>query len=154
MMRGHMDLLAGERFSVASYGIGAAYAAWLLREFGAEVRHTTALDPECVGAFLGQAAAFADGPPLEVEPGGTLITDVPVSAPAREQVEALSRLATVIWLTPWGAETSWSGRPSTELAQYAAGGWMTMVGRTEPRAARLAGSLGSSSRGCTRRLRH
>lgn len=142
MMRGHMDLLAGERFSVASYGIGAAYAAWLLREFGAEVRHTTALDPEGVGAFLGQGAAFADAPPLAVETGGTLITDVPVSALAREQVEVLSRVATVIWLTPWGAETSWSGRPSTELAQYAAGGWMTMVGEPDREPLAPPGSLG------------
>ncbi len=142
MMRGHMDLLAGERFSVASYGIGAAYAAWLLREFGAEVRHTTALDPEGLGAFLGQGAAFAALPPLEVEAGGTLITDIPVSARARDQVEALSRLARVIWLTPWGAETSWSGRPSTELAQYAAGGWMTMVGEPDREPLAPPGSLG------------
>lgn len=142
MMRGHMDLLAGERFSVASYGVGAAYAAWLLREFGGEVRHTTALDPEGVGAFLGQGGAFADAPPLEVETGGTLITDVPVSAPAREQVEALSGKATVIWLTPWGAKTSWNVRPSTELAQYAAGGWMTMVGEPDREPLAPPGSLG------------
>lgn len=142
MMRGHMDLLAGERFSVASYGIAAAYAAWLLREFGAEVKHTAALDPENLGAFLGQGARFAEAPGLEVEVGGTLITDVPVSAPAREQVEALSRLAKVIWLTPWGAETSWSGRPSTGLAQYAAGGWMTMVGEPDREPLAAPGSLG------------
>lgn len=142
MMRGHMDLLAGERFSVASYGMGAAYTAWLLREFGAEVRHTTALDPEGVGAFLGEGARFVEAPALEAEVGGTLITDVPVSAPAQEQIEALSRVATVIWLTPWGAETSWNGRPSTELAQYAAGGWMTMVGEPDREPLAPPGSLG------------
>ncbi|MCO5200196.1 MAG: CoA transferase [Chloroflexi bacterium] len=137
-----MDLLAGERFSVASYGIGAAYAGWLLREFGAEVRHTTALDPDGIGAFLGQGAPFAKAPPLQAEVGGTLITDVPVSAPSREQVEALSRLARVIWLTPWGAETSWNGRRSTELVQYAAGGWMTMVGEPDREPLAPPGSLG------------
>ena len=142
MMRAHMDLLAGERFTVASYGIGAAYAAWLLREFGAEVHHSTALDAEGLGAFLGQGAAFVEAPGLEVEAGGTLITDAPVSGQARAQLDALQSVATVIWLTPWGAKTSWTGRPSTELAQYAAGGWMTMVG--EPNREPLAppGSLG------------
>lgn len=131
MMRGHMDLLAGERFSVASYGIGAAYTAWLLREFGAEVHHTTALDPEGIGAFLGQGAAFAEAPDLDVEPGGTLITDVPVSGETRARINTMATGARVIWLTPWGAETSWSKRPSTELTQYAAGGWMTMVGEQD-----------------------
>jgi crotonobetainyl-CoA:carnitine CoA-transferase CaiB-like acyl-CoA transferase len=142
MMRGHMDLLAGQRFSVASYGIGAAYAGWLLREFGADVRHTTALDPEGVGAFLGQGAAFAVEPPLDVEPGGTLITDVPVSRDARARIGALRGAATVIWLTPWGAETGWAGRPATELAQYAAGGWMTMVGEPDREPLAPPGSLG------------
>jgi crotonobetainyl-CoA:carnitine CoA-transferase CaiB-like acyl-CoA transferase len=142
MMRGHMDLLAGERFSVASYGIGAAYAAWLLREFGAEVQHTTALDPEGIGAFLGQGAAFAEVPGLEVAAGGTLITDVPVSAEARERIDTLRNVAAVIWLTPWGAETAWSSRRTTELAQYAAGGWMTMVGEPDREPLAPPGSLG------------
>lgn len=131
MMRGHMDLLAGRRFTVASYGIAAAYAAWLLRQFGAEVAHSTALDPEGIGAFLGEGAAFTDRPTLAVEPGGTLITDVPVSAAARQQLEELRSRALVAWITPWGAETSWSERPGSELAQYAAGGWMTMVGEPD-----------------------
>jgi len=142
MMRGHMDLLAGERFSVASYGIGAAYAAWLLREFGGEVHHATALDPEGMGAFLGQGASFVSAPGLDVEAGGTLITDVPVSVEARNRVEELRKLARIIWLTPWGAETSWSERPSTELAQYAVGGWMTMVGEPDREPLAPPGSLG------------
>lgn len=137
MMRGHMDLLSGQRFTVASYGIAAAYAAWMLRQFGAGVVHATALDPEGIGAFLGEGARFGDNPELAVEPGGILITDVPVSAAARQRIEDLCRHALVVWITPWGTDTSWSERPSTELAQYAAGGWMTMVGEPgrEPLAA-------------------
>lgn len=137
MMRGHMDLLTGQRFTVASHGIAAAYAAWLLRQFGAEVAHTTALDPEGMGAFLAEGAAYTDTPELAVEPGGVLITDAPVSAAARQRVDELRRHALVAWITPWGTDTRWSERPATELAQYAAGGWMTMVGEPgrEPLAA-------------------
>ncbi|MGH2633126.1 MAG: hypothetical protein ACRDG3_06920, partial [Tepidiformaceae bacterium] len=59
-----MELLAGQRFTVASYGIAAAFAGWLLRQFGADVQHSTALDPEGIGAFLGEGATFEASPAL------------------------------------------------------------------------------------------
>ncbi len=131
MIRGHMDLLAGKAFTVASYGIGAAYAGWVLRQLGAEVSHASALDAEEIGAFLGEGATFTDEPVLDAPTGGTLITDVPVSTAARERIGALRERALVVWLTPWGAGTSWSGRAVTELSLFAAGGWMSMVGEAE-----------------------
>jgi len=128
MMRGHMDLLAGREFTVASYGIGAAYAGWILREFGADVSHRTALDPEGIGVFLGQGATFDAYPPLSAPAGGTLITDAPVNPGTRAAIQELRGRALVIWLTPWGSDTSWSEYPASGLSLYAAGGWMTMVG--------------------------
>ena len=36
-----MDLLAGRRYRIASHGVAAAYAGWLLRQYGADVDHVT-----------------------------------------------------------------------------------------------------------------
>ena len=131
MIRGHMDLLAGKAFTVASYGIGAAYAGWVLGQLGAEVSHATALEAEGIGAFLGDGAVYANEPVLDVPAGGTLITDVPDSSAARERIGELRERGLVVWLTPWGAETGWSERPASELSLFAASGWMSMVGEAE-----------------------
>lgn len=122
-----MDLLAGRRFRVASFGIAAAYTGWILRQYGADVVHECALDREGTGAFLGEGATFA------AEPGfGTgeraLITDAPVNAANRAALETAAQAGAVTWITPWGlapenAEHAWS-----DLAVHAAGGWMHAVG--------------------------
>ena len=126
-----MDLLAGRRFSVASYGIAAAYAGWLLRQFGAEVDHRTALDPEALGAFLGEGAAFQAAPGLSTPAGVPLLTDAPLSEANREQIERLSRHSEVLWITPWGLANGWSERPWSDLTLHAAGGWMASVGEPD-----------------------
>jgi crotonobetainyl-CoA:carnitine CoA-transferase CaiB-like acyl-CoA transferase len=123
-----MDLLAGNRFTVASYGVAAAYAAWLLREFGAEVHHTTSLDPEALGAFLGQGATFDANPTLEPHGAPVLVTDVPVTATARADLGGLGAGCRVIWITPWGLGSDWDEAPATDLVLHAAGGWMSAVG--------------------------
>lgn len=128
IMRPEMDLLEGRRFTVASYGVAAAYAAWLLRQFGASVDHTTALDPEGIGAFLGEGASFDPAPAFKPVPGATFITDAPVTAGHRERLAELAGAGEVIWITPWGLSNSWSERPATDLTLHAAGGWMTSVG--------------------------
>ncbi len=128
MMRGMMDLLAGRRYRVASYGVAAAYAGWLLRQYGADVEHVTALDPEGVGAFLGEGASFGVTPALGSEPGVMLVTDVPVTEDSRRAIEGLATRAPVVWITPWGRESEWSERPWTDLTMHAAGGWMSAVG--------------------------
>jgi len=128
MMRRHMELLPDCRFSVSSYGIAAGYAGWLLRSLGAPVEHRSALDPEGIGAFLGQGATFAADPFLSGEPGGTLITDAPVSKPTEALLRELARDRRVIWVTPWGLGNEWSELPASDLALYAAGGWMSAVG--------------------------
>lgn len=126
-----MDLLDGQRFTVASNSPAAAYAGWLLRQFGAEVSHTTALDPEGLGAFLGEGASCSPGPALAAAPGATLITDAPPTAANRSAIDRLSQPAPVVWITPWGLEGAWAGLPASSLAIYAAGGWMTLVGEPE-----------------------
>ena len=83
-----MELLAGQRFTVASYGIAAAYTAWLLGQFGADVQHTTALDPEAIGAFLGEGATFEAAPALQPAPGATFITDAPVTSQNRQRLRS------------------------------------------------------------------
>jgi crotonobetainyl-CoA:carnitine CoA-transferase CaiB-like acyl-CoA transferase len=123
-----MELLSGQRYSVASYGIAAAYAGWLLRQYGDEVTHETALDPEGIGAFLGQDAMFSAQPAVRAEPGGTLITDAPVTQAARAQLGHLAENARVIWITPWGLQSPWAERLATDLLLQAAGGWMSAVG--------------------------
>ena len=123
-----MELLDGQRINVASYGIAAAYAGWLLRQFGAQVTHSTALDPEGIGAFLGQGATFELEPAPTALPGATLITDVPVNAASRATIARLAEAVRVIWLTPWGLEGEWSERPASDLALHAAGGWLASVG--------------------------
>jgi hypothetical protein len=128
MMQAMMDLLAGRRYRVASYGVAAAYAGWLLRQYGAHVDHVTALDPEGMGAFLGEGATFAAVPPLQHEPGVILVTDVPVTGDSRRAIEGLSASAPVVWITPWGHDSDWSERPWTDLTMHAAGGWMSAVG--------------------------
>ncbi|MBI2765109.1 MAG: CoA transferase [Chloroflexi bacterium] len=126
-----MELLIGERFTVASWGAPAAFTAWLLQSFGAEVEHTTALDPEGLGAFLGEGAAFAGKPALRVAAGGTLITDAPVTPENRARLEQLADEATVVWLNPWGLGSEWAERPATGLCLHAAGGWMKAVGEPD-----------------------
>ena len=123
-----MDLLRNCRYSVASYGPGAAYTAWLLRSFGADVRHTTALDPEGLGSFLGEGAGFAAVPALIPDAGRTLITDAPVTAENRAALETAASGQRVIWITPWGLDSAWAERPASDLALYAASGWMASVG--------------------------
>ncbi len=126
-----MDLLNGQRFNVASYGIAAAYAGWLLRQFGAEVTHVTALDPEGIGAFLGEGATFEPHPALTGDPGATLITDAPVTEASRTALAQIADAGRVIWLTPWGLEGEWADRPASDLALHAAGGWLASVGEPE-----------------------
>lgn len=126
-----MELLSDRRFSVSSHGLAAGYAGWLLRSLGANVHHASALDPEDIGAFLGQGATFTAAPDLDGEPGGTLITDAPVNAASRARLEALARDRRVIWITPWGLGSDWSERPDSDLALYAASGWMNSVGEPD-----------------------
>lgn len=123
-----MDLLRNCRYSVASYGPGAAYAAWLLRSFGASVRHVSALDPEGLGAFLAEGGESDDAPPLRPTPGETFITDAPVTAANRRVLESAALAGRVIWITPWGLDSSWAERPASDLTLYAASGWMYSVG--------------------------
>jgi len=126
-----MDLLRSEHFTVASFGPGAAYAGWLLRQLGAPVDHQTALDPEGLGAFLGQGASFVVEPVLRPARTGTFVTDAPVTAANRRLLEAAAEDSRVIWLTPWGLDNAWSEYPASNLALYAAGGWMSAVGHPE-----------------------
>lgn len=122
-----MELLPDSKFSIVSFGPAAAYAAWLLQSFGAGTRHTSALDPEGLGAFLAQGATFDSEPALAADEG-TFITDAPVSP---LNFETLTRMATrrrVIWVNPWGLQNEWSERPASDLALYAASGWMASVG--------------------------
>ncbi|MEX0781753.1 MAG: CoA transferase [Dehalococcoidia bacterium] len=128
MMRAMMDLLAGRRYRVASYGVAAAYAGWLLRQYGAEVDHTTALDPEGIGAFLGEGASFDATPALTGAPDALLITDAPVNHEKRDAIAKLARDGQVLWITPWGHESAWSERPWSDLTMHAAGGWMSALG--------------------------
>ena len=123
-----MDLLGGRPVSVASYGVSAAYAGWLLRQYGAEVLHTSALDPEGLGSFLAEGATFEPKPPLVTPQGTMLITDAPVTPANRATLEAIAGGSRVIWITPWGLDTPWETRPATDLAIVAAGGWMFAVG--------------------------
>ncbi|MCC7364652.1 MAG: CoA transferase [Dehalococcoidia bacterium] len=123
-----MDLLTGNRFDVRSYGIGAAYAGWLLRELGADVDHRTALDPGGLGAWLAEGGAFEAGPGLARRSGAMLITDAPVTAANRAALEGLASEGPVTWITPWGLAGEWAERPASDLALYAASGWMSAVG--------------------------
>ena len=123
-----MDLLANAPITVASYTPAAAYAGWLLAQFGAGIHHESALDPERLGAFLALGARFTTSPAIDPHGAPLLITDAPVSETNRAAVDAASSSATVIWLTPWGIEGEWSARPATALTLQAAGGWMSAVG--------------------------
>ena len=123
-----LELLLGHRFTVASYGPAAGYAAWLLRQYGAEVEHTTALDPEGLGAFLGEGAHYDPVPRLTGSPGEVFITDATVTPDSRAALEALAREAHIIWLTPWGLDNPLEHAPATDLLLMAAGGWMSAVG--------------------------
>lgn len=88
-----MHSLLSSRFVVASHGIGAAYAAWLLRNLGADVQHVTALSPEGVGAFLAEGATFATAPEIS-DPGTvTCITDAPVTEENRRRLGAAAETA-------------------------------------------------------------
>lgn len=123
-----MDLLANAPIAVASYTPAAAYAGWLLKQFGAGVRHESALDPEGLGAFVAEGASLAISPAIDPRGAGLLITDAPVSKANRASIEAVTDSASVIWLTPWGLESDWAERPATALTLQAAGGWMSGVG--------------------------
>ena len=74
-----MDLLADLRVRVIAHSPAAAYAGWLLRQFGAAVDMRSALDPEGLGAFLAGGAVFDPAPGIPDEAAPLLITDVPVS---------------------------------------------------------------------------
>jgi crotonobetainyl-CoA:carnitine CoA-transferase CaiB-like acyl-CoA transferase len=132
-----VDLLNSQQFFVESHSVAAAYAGWLLRQFGAAVEHTSALDPEGIGAFLSEGALFAPNPGASVKGGSTLITDAPVTPAQRERLGRLASERLVVWITPWGLETPWAERPATDLTVQAAGGWMAAVGEPgrEPLAA-------------------
>jgi len=123
-----MDLLANSPIAVASYTPAAAYAGWLLKQFGAGVRHESALHPERLGAFLAEGAAFAAAPAIDALGVRLLVTDAPVTEANRAAVDEVSASASVIWLTPWGLESDWAERPATALTLQAAGGWMSGVG--------------------------
>ena len=127
-MRGQMDLLASSTFKIASAGPAAAYAAWLLQTFGAETDHQTALERDGLGAFLGRGAGFVREFEFTGDRNVTWITDVPVTPENRATLEALAGSARVIWVTPWGLGSDWAERPASDLALYAASGWMTSVG--------------------------
>ncbi|MBI5948485.1 MAG: CoA transferase [Chloroflexi bacterium] len=122
-----MDLLAGEPFAVASHGLAAAYVAWLLRQYGAEVDHQSALDPSAGPALYLCEGARPDPAP---KPAGAspLITDAPITAANRAWLEAEAARRPVTWITPWGHTTDWAERPATDLIVHAAGGWMSGVG--------------------------
>lgn len=122
------DLLGGAPFVVRSYGPAAAYAGWLLRQFGATVDHETALDPEGLGAFLGAGARFAASPALERGASGTLITDAPVTPERRALLESMAAEREVVWITPWALQSEASAEPWSDLLVHAAGGWMHAVG--------------------------
>lgn len=126
-----MDLLANSPIAVASFTPAAAYAGWLLKRFGAGVRHESALDPERLGAFLAEGGSFAPSPTLDPHGTSVFITDAPISKAARAAVDAASDAAAVIWLTPWGLDSNWSDRPATALTLQAAGGWMSAVGEPD-----------------------
>jgi hypothetical protein len=100
----------------------------LLRQYGADVDHVTALDPEGLGAFLAEGARFEPEPSLRTAPGVTLITDAPITPANRAAVEEHAARATVIWITPWGLDEPWVSWPATDLCLHAAGGWMAAVG--------------------------
>ncbi|MDZ7726983.1 MAG: CoA transferase [Dehalococcoidia bacterium] len=125
-----MELLAGERFDIASHGIAAAYAAWLLRELGADVRHETSLDPEGPGTYPAEGATLAARPSIAA--GATnVVTDMPVTDENRRFLDGLATSARLTWITPWGLDNPWSKRPSTDLCAQAAGGWMSAVGEPD-----------------------
>ncbi|MEO8540273.1 MAG: CoA transferase [bacterium] len=123
-----MDLLAKSRFIVRSHGIAAAYCGWLLRSLGAEVEHETLLDPEGLGAFLGQGAKFSATLSQAAAGDATLITDAPVSIERIASLREVASTRRVIWITPWGLENDSSLEPDSDLALYAASGWMASVG--------------------------
>ncbi len=123
-----MDLVTGTRIEVASHGVAAAYAGWLLRAYGAEVEHVSALDREGIGAFLAEGARFAADPGIGGQGTTLLITDAPVNGLNRERIDAAAAGRPVIWITPWGIDSDWAERPWTDLLLHAAGGWMHAVG--------------------------
>ena len=123
-----MDLLADLRVRVIAHSPAAAYAGWLLRQFGAAVDMRAALDPEGLGAFLAEGAAFDPAPDIPDAPGPLLITDAPVSDAAVARLRDIARESAVVWVTPFGLGTAWERAPSTSLTRYAAGGWMCHVG--------------------------
>jgi len=131
-----MTLLNGKRYMVEAHGIAAGYAAWLLRQLGAEVECQSALDPEAIGAFLTPGDPHAESPAVQPLPGDVLLTDAPLTAANSARLEQAATSATVIWVTPWGRNNDWSQRPDTDLLLYAASGWMSAVG--EPRREPLA----------------
>ncbi len=123
--------MRGRRFVVASYTPAAAYAGWLLRQMGAEVEHETALDPETLGAFLCEGARFSPSPALAPVAGEVVITDAPITDANRDLLARAAKGALVVWITPWGVESPWAGRPASDLVLHAAGGWMSAVWEPE-----------------------
>jgi crotonobetainyl-CoA:carnitine CoA-transferase CaiB-like acyl-CoA transferase len=128
-----MELLTGNRVTVASYGVAAAFAGWILQRFGAAVTHLTALDMEGIGAFLAEGGTPANDPLRDLAGANTgaspvLVTDAPVNAANRELIEQHARECLVVWITPYGLGNAWSDREVTDLGLHATGGWMSAVG--------------------------
>jgi len=123
-----MNLLRNSEFKIASSTAAAAYAGCLLRTLGAHVDHQTTLDPEGLGAFLGQGASFVERLNISAQGNVSFITDLPVNPENRATLQAMAQERRVVWITPWGLESQWAERPASDLALYAASGWMSSVG--------------------------
>lgn len=124
-----MELLARKRYAVTSYGVAAAYAGWLLKHYGADVEHVSALDPEGLGAFLAEGGQFEPEPRVQAPPPDvTWITDAPLTPATRAVIEIEAKRRRVVWITPWGIDTPWAGRPASDFLLHAAGGWLHAVG--------------------------
>ncbi len=123
-----MQLLKDHSFHVASYGTGAAFAAWFLEGLGAHVTHESKLEADGAGCWLAEHATRSEAPCLEGAPGVTVITDAPVSAKTRGELEELAASRRVIWITPWGLDNDFEDAPATDMILQAAGGWMHAAG--------------------------
>jgi crotonobetainyl-CoA:carnitine CoA-transferase CaiB-like acyl-CoA transferase len=123
-----MDLLAKHTYTVRSFGAAAAYTAWLLEKFGANLDHQTALEPEGLGAFLAREATHARAPELTPGRGSRFITDAPVNDTNRDLISRIAATMPVVWITPWGIDSTIAEAAATDLLLHAAGGWMSAVG--------------------------
>ena len=123
-----MDLLKEHSVNVASYGIAAAFAAWVLEGLGADVSHESALDADGVGCWLAEGAKHTDSPTAAGPEKDVVIIDAPVSAASKRIVEGMATGRRVIWLTPLGINNAFEEDPATDMVLQAAGGWMYSSG--------------------------